>query len=131
MDEFRHFAFHCRYGYLNNTLKDYLFSLEVPCPKFLMTTSEVLPPWKDDKNILLRDSMWHFLRTLNREVGATPKRFYFLYILSTFKDFDSSGRVYKQYMGQWIGYLSSTVPEKSPLKVPVFAQEMFGFLPIL
>ena len=69
MSNLDYFAFHCQYGYLNDALKDFLFSLEVPCPKFLKTF-EVLPPWDDERNLALRRSMWHFIRTMSREVSS-------------------------------------------------------------
>ena len=113
ISDFRYFAFHCQYGYLNNTLKDYLFSLEVPCPKFLITSFEVLPRWKTNENFWLRDAMWHFLRTLSREVSTIPKNVIYLCILWTFKDFDSTGRVYEQYMSKWVAHLCPAVPLQS------------------
>ena len=74
MDEFRHFSFHCHYGSLNKGLKDYLSSLEVPCPMFLKTF-EVSPPWEDIENFFLQQTMMHFVWTLSREVGIIPKAF--------------------------------------------------------
>ena len=70
MTDFEYFAFHCQYAYLNDSLKNYLCSLEVPCPKFLMIGFEVLPPWD---NAYFRKFMWYFLRTLSRKVGAIRK----------------------------------------------------------
>ena len=80
MDEFQYFAFHCQYGYLNEGLKDYLSSLEVPCPKFLKTF-KVSPPWGDFKNYFLHQTMTHFFRTLSREVGVMPKTSIYRWIL--------------------------------------------------
>ena len=108
MSDFRHFAFHCQYGYLNEALKDYLCSLEIPCPQFLKTF-EVSPPWKDDQNYLLQQSMLYFFRALSRKVGVIPTTSLYQWVLKISKDFDSSGRVYQQYATKWITHLELSV----------------------
>ena len=67
----QYFAYHCRYGRLDDRLKDYLRTLEVPYPESLIQTPVFFPPWKDDLNQFLRSTMWDFFRTLSREVGIT------------------------------------------------------------
>ena len=113
MSDFYNLSFHCQYGYLNNTLKDYLFSLEVPCPKFLMTTFDALPPSTSHEDLLLRSSIWNFLRTLSRQVGAIQKSRVNQCILWVLKDFNSTGRVYENYMTKWITHIRSAVPKQS------------------
>ena len=88
MSDFRYFAFHCQYGYLNNTLRDYLSSLEVPCPKFLMTTFEVLPPWKDSQ-ISFASIIVAFLADAESRGRCIPKFSFLSHCIV--KDFDSTG----------------------------------------
>ena len=73
MFEYQHFAFHCHYGYLNDSLKNYLVSMEVPCPKFLQQNFKVFPRWRSGQSSPLYQSMWHFFRTLSREVSVVPE----------------------------------------------------------
>jgi hypothetical protein len=60
MDDFQDFAYHCRYAYLNDMLKGYLHSLEVPYPKSVKSVH--------DEHIFLRELIWQFPRVLWREV---------------------------------------------------------------
>jgi hypothetical protein len=68
--DFSDFAFHCQYSYPNDTLKDYLQSLEIPFPKSVMT--QYLPDLPDDRPTF--DSlpiMLYCFRALSRKVGAS------------------------------------------------------------
>ena len=74
--DFQHFAYHCQYACLNDTLKDYLHSVEVPCPKSLTTILNGLSG--EDLNLFLQSSLWFFFRTLSREVGVSLVDFLFI-----------------------------------------------------
>ena len=128
LSDFRHFAFHCQYGYLNTALKSYLFSLDVPCPKFLPTSYEPLPSWTDEQCFLLHQSIWHFLRTLARPVSASL----ITYCLSVppmhsciLKDFNSNGQIYEQYLKKWMSYLHSVMPKRSQLRSKSVLSSLF------
>lgn len=65
---FELFAYHCQFASLNDTLKDYLHSMEVPPPQSVLIELRYpsMDVWENES--LLR-IMWFFFRTLNREVG--------------------------------------------------------------
>ena len=67
LTDFEYFACHCHYVYLDDTLKDYLHSLEVPYSKSIMTTPLKLSAkdWHLPLSI-----MWHFFRALSRKVSV-------------------------------------------------------------
>jgi hypothetical protein len=77
MDLFQHFAYHCQYAYFNDTLKDYVHSLEIPWPESVVPLPKTFPPWDNDLNLDLHPILWHFLRVLSNEVGGTPASFVF------------------------------------------------------
>ena len=67
LDDFRRFAWHCRFSYPNIELRHYLRSLEVPFPKCVMTgttTNSNSPEW----DMTAISVIWHFFRTLCRKV---------------------------------------------------------------
>lgn len=67
--DFRYFAYHCRYAFLNDALRKYLRSVEVPFPNFVMAIPERLPSWEAGLSNEMRMIIWHFFRTLSREVS--------------------------------------------------------------
>ena len=69
-DDFRHFSYHCRYATLNDPIKAYLRSLDVPCPRSVMVPPRKFPPWNDGRNLFMRKVLWNFLQTLGRSVGV-------------------------------------------------------------
>jgi hypothetical protein len=101
MDDFQDFAYHCRYAYLNDMLKGYLHSLEVPYPKSVKSVH--------DEHIFVRELIWHFSRVLWREVchGASVTAFHDLFM--PFKEFDSTGQFCEQYTAKWLAYLRSSI----------------------
>ena len=56
---------------------------------------------------------------MSRQVGVVRHAFVYQWIYSTCKDFDSTGRVYEQYLRKWITHFRSAVSEESPLHVSV------------
>jgi len=70
MDDRRHFAYHCQYAYLNDTLRLYLKSLS-----FTTLPAEVFPESRGDLDADLRPNLWFFFRTLIREVGVNSTFF--------------------------------------------------------
>ena len=71
---FEKFAYHCENACLNDTLKDYLHSLDVPFPKSAMTTLKTAVELQqgDLLNAQIGRTLWSFLRVLSREVGICP-----------------------------------------------------------
>jgi len=74
---FQYFAYHCKKAYLNDTLKDYPRSPDVPFPKSAMTTLKTALGlrWTDSLNIHIRQTLWYFFQILSREVGVFPAAF--------------------------------------------------------
>jgi hypothetical protein len=72
MSDFRDFAWHCHYAYLNDTVKDYLQSLKAPYPESIKTKVG-----KDDVESFLLSMVgtWHIFRTLSR-VSPIAVQFY-------------------------------------------------------
>ena len=72
--EFANFAYHCRFGYLNDDLKDYLRDLEVPYPKCI-TTAFKTPLEMNKLNNTLRAMMSDCFRVLSRDVRVNSMAF--------------------------------------------------------
>ena len=69
-EEFGTFAYHCRFGYLNNTLKKFLQSLEVPYTRHIAAKPKESPSSVETWNFSL-SSMYFLLETLKREVSES------------------------------------------------------------
>ena len=74
LDGFRYFVNHCQYANLNNTLKNYLHSLDTPFPEVVMAKVKILPP-SNNPNESLRSVIWPLFRTLSREVRVRQPHF--------------------------------------------------------
>ena len=72
--EFLNFAYHCRFGYLNDSLKDYLRDVDIPYPECIKTAFNA-PLKTRELNFSLRLIMTNLFRVLSRDVCVNPRAF--------------------------------------------------------
>jgi len=91
------FVYHCRFGYLNNTLNNYLCSLEVPYNQLWSVKS-------------ISQVMVNIFDILSRKVCKVQLLFSLCYaLIYSMKDFDSTGQYYKQFVAKLASYLNSAI----------------------